>query len=249
MKRKNKKNDTHQIQQNNKPAGRTIKRKLFKTLAIIIIAGLLGVLGFILEQVHRHSQWESPPLEPPSESGIQAAIHFYGDQVKELSQKYDLPYSYLMALIMLESSGRRNPHPRFEKGVYQKLKAVRDGRLSHYEDITQQDLRGMSDRQLRDLARSWGPFQIMGYKSLKMGISVHDLHNYKALENGIRWINKEYGNLLRQGRYRDAFHYHNTGHVIPRSGKIYTTDPYYVEKGIKYMKIFEQLSNNHKVSK
>ncbi len=246
MKRKNIKNDTLQIPQNNKPTARSIKRKLLKILARIIIAVLIGILGFFLEQVHRHSQWESPPLEPPSESGIQAAIHFYGDQVKELSQKYDLPYSYLMALIMLESSGRRNPKPRFEKGVYNKLKAVRDGRLSHYENITQQDLLGMGDRQLKDLARSWGPFQIMGYKSLKMDISVHDLHNYKALENGVRWINKEYGNLLRQGRYRDAFHYHNTGHVIPHDGKTYTTDPYYVEKGIKYMKIFEQLSKSTK---
>ena len=144
---------------------------------------------------------------------------------------------------MLESSGKRNPHPRFEKWVYLKLKAVQQGRLSHYENITRQDLKGLTDKQLRDLAKSWGPFQIMGYKSLKMGISVYDLNNYHALENGIRWINNEYGNLLRQGRYADAFHYHNTGHVIPRNGKIHTTDPTYIEKGLKYMKIFDQLSS------
>ncbi len=226
-----------------------LRKKIIKALILIIIASILGTGLFLLEQIHRHNQWERPPLEPPSESGIQAAIHFYGKDVEKLSQKYNLPYSYLMALIMLESSGRRNPHARFERNVYLKLKAVRDGRLSHYENITRKDLQGMSDHQLRDLAKSWGPFQIMGYKSLKMGITVQDLHNYKALENGIKWINQEYGDLLRQGRYKDAFHYHNTGHIIPPSGKNYTTDPYYVEKGIQYMKIFEQLSKTKTKSK
>ncbi len=226
-----------------------LTHKYTKILAFIIIAAITGFLGFLLDQAGQAKQWVSPPMEPPAESGIKAALHFYGKDVKKLSQKYDLSYPYLMALIMVETSGKRNPRPRFEPHIYKKLKEVRDGKRDKFENITQKDLQGMSDHQLRQLAKSWGPFQIMGYKSLQLGISVKDLHNKNALENGIRWINQEYGDLIRQGRYRDAFHYHNTGHVLPRNGRSKTTDPYYIEKGMQYMKIFQELDKMQKTQK
>ena len=155
-----------------------------------------------------------------------------------------------MAIIMLASSGVRNPQPRFEPYIYRKLKAVQQGKLKKFEGITQRELYWLSDRQLRRLATSWGPFQIMGYKIYHLGISSPDeLNNRNAIKYGIQWINQDYGWLLRQHRYKDAFHYHNTGHVFPKDGKPRTTSPDYVYRGLKYMQIFKALEQREKQKK
>jgi len=44
---------------------------------------------------------------------------------------------------------------------------------------------------------------------------------------------------LREDRYKDAFHMHNTGHLYPKSGKPRTHDPYYVAKGLAHIEYFE----------
>ncbi len=152
-----------------------------------------------------------------------------------------------MALIMLESSGVRNPKPRFERHVYRALKAVKEGRRKDFEGITQRELRWMSDRDLKKLATSYGPFQIMGYKIYHLGISDwNDLNNRNAIKYGIQWINQDYGWLLRQHRYKDAFHYHNTGQLFPKDGVPRTTTPNYVDRGLKYMQIFRALDQQQK---
>jgi len=219
-----------------------IINKTIKVILIIILSVIIALIAYFIENKEKNEQWNMPPLEPPFQSGIQATIYYYSHDVEKLSTKYNLPYSYLMALIMLETSGEYLPKSRFEKHVYHKLKSLRDGKLSKYEDITQQDIQNLDNKTLKELATSWGPFQIMGYKSIKMNIPVNELYGDKALEYGVQWINKEYGYLLRQGRFADAFHYHNTGHIIPKNGKKFTTDPYYVDKGLKLMKTFKQLA-------
>ncbi len=208
----------------------------------MLVAVFIGSLGFLVQKKLVHRTWVRPPAEPTENYGIKAAIHFYGKEVKYYSQKYGLPYEYFMAIIMLESSGVRNPRPRFEPYVYRKLKAVQQGKLKQFEGITQRELYWLSDRQLRRLATSWGPFQIMGYKIYHLGISSpNDLNNRNAIKYGIQWINQDYGWLLRQHRYKDAFHYHNTGHLFPKDGKPRTTSPDYVYRGLKYMQIFRAL--------
>ncbi len=164
----------------------------------------------------------------------------YGKEVDVLSEKLNLPQDYIKALIMLECSGRKPANPRFEEHVYEKLKQVKMGQRIQYENITTAMLRHTSDNMLRQLATSWGPFQIMGYKSIQLKIKLHNLHGNNALYWGMKWISDDYGFLLRRGRYKDAFHFHNTGREFPANGESLTHDPKYVVHGLKYMKFFEE---------
>jgi len=159
----------------------------------------------------------------------------YGTKVDKIASEFNLPPEYLKALIILECSGRKEVSPRFEKGVFNKLKEVRDGKRGHYEGVKQNDINNASDAALKNLASSWGPLQLMGYKCFELGIRVKDLRGEKALYWGIKWINKEYGDFLRKEKYEEAFRIHNTGKP---SGKP-THDPNYVKKGLDYIDCFK----------
>lgn len=176
-----------------------------------------------------------------STGGKQYTIINYKKDVDFYAKKYNLPASYLLALITLESSGKKKIKPRFEKHVYTQLKALRDGKIKRFEDLTAKDLKGLSNKDLKKLAKSYGPFQIMGYKTIKMNIKVEDLEGDSAIKYGVEWINKEYGDILRAGNFKDAFHMHNTGHAFPADGKSKTHNPRYVEQGLEYMRYFSQL--------
>ena len=90
-------------------------------------------------------------------------------------QGFDLPEAYLLALIQLESGGRKPAGKRFEVHVYNRLVAVRDGKRERYEQITAADLMGANDEALRNLATSWGPFQLMGYKCIQLDVQLRDI--------------------------------------------------------------------------
>jgi hypothetical protein len=51
-----------------------------------------------------------------------------------------------------------------------------------------------------------------------------------------KWIQEEYGHFLTKKKWKDAFHYHNTGKRFPLNGRSRTHNPYYVSDGVKYMK-------------
>ena len=51
-------------------------------------------------------------------------------------EAFDLPEAYLLALIQLESGGRKPAGKRFEAHVHNRLVAVRDGKRERYEQIT-----------------------------------------------------------------------------------------------------------------
>ncbi len=173
-------------------------------------------------------------------AGIEYAKKNYEKDVQKYAKKYKISSAYLMALIMLESSGRKNIKPRFEKHVYYRLLKLRDGRIKHFENLTPADLKGFSNKRIREYAKSYGPFQIMGYKTIKMRISLNDLKGRNAIKYGVYWINKDYGYLLRQGKFMDAFHMHNTGRVYPQSGKPQTHNPKYVQYGMQYLRYFSR---------
>ena len=173
----------------------------------------------------------------------------YGREVDSLCKKLDLPSSYMKALIMLECSGDKPVDARFEEHVFARLQQVRDGKKKKLENLKTKHLRGMSDEALKNLARSWGPFQVMGYKSVQMKITIQDLRGEKAVYWGIKWINKDYGKLLRKKKYKDAFHFHNTGRHFPSDGESLTHDPQYVTRGLKYMEYFDNLKEKQSVEK
>ena len=162
----------------------------------------------------------------------------YGAQVKKYAAEVNINPAYLQSLMILECSGKKPAGKRFEKHVYQKLRQVRSGHRKSFENITKADLHDATDDALRNLATSWGPFQIMGYKCIHMNIKLGDLRGEKAVYYGVKWIDENYGNYLRKGKYRDAFHIHNTGHPYPKVGPPKTYDPSYVNRGLRYMKQF-----------
>jgi len=163
----------------------------------------------------------------------------YGEQVREISNEMDLPYEYLMALAVLECSGEKPSGQRFERHVFNELMKVKEGKRKKYEMATREKLESLNEDEIRALATSWGPFQIMGYKVFELDISIEDLSNDDdACYEGARWIKKQYGRYLKKKKWKDAFHIHNTGKRFPLSGKPQTHYPYYVSDGLRYMKFY-----------
>lgn len=162
----------------------------------------------------------------------------WGKDIERAAEKYKIPAAYLKALCMLESSGRKPVPVRFEKHVYTRLKLLKAGLRGPYEHVTRENLHNASDEAIQNLASSWGPFQLMGYKCLLLGIEVKDIRGEDAIDHGVRWIDLTYGKYLRQGRFEDAFHIHNAGRPLPASGKAATHDPRYIQKGLKWMRHF-----------
>ncbi len=163
----------------------------------------------------------------------------YGSEVSAEAVAQGLPYPYLMALIALECSGNRPCGTRFEPTRYEDLEAVRAGRKTRFENIRPADVHDATDPALTNLATSWGPFQIMGYKCIGLGVNVADIRGDQAVHHGMRWVAQDYGHLLEAGRHKDAFHVHNAGTLHPKTGPARTHDTAYVKKGLAHMAWFQ----------
>ena len=164
----------------------------------------------------------------------------YGKEIDELAKQFNIPTSYLKALILLECAGKKPVTSRFESHVYTQLKKVSVGQIAFYKGVATSDIRESIDQALRNLASSWGPFQLMGYKCIALGITVNDIRDEDTLYWSVKWINLTYGNYLREKKYNQAFHIHNTGKEFPDNGIAITHDPLYVEKGLQYMEYFQE---------
>ncbi len=165
------------------------------------------------------------------------------------AEKFSLPAEYIKALAVIECSGRKIIPPRFEKGVYEKLKLVKKSDTAKLENITHKLLKNTPDSVLRDMAKSWGPLQLMGYKCVWLNVDIEELKGEKILFYSVKWINETYGDYLRQEKYKDAFHIHNAGKPYPKNGKPNTFDPEYVKNGMKYMKYFQEQAVTKKIEK
>lgn len=227
------------------------KMKFLRTKWIIVTSILLLMSWLLWRYRYEVADWVRDKLgyempedpRPAGVSDLEWASTNYHDEIAELSKEYDVPYEYLMALLVLECSGEKPAGHRYEKHVFNQLKRVRDGKQSKFENIRQEHLKELDDEGLTNLATSWGPFQLMGYKVIPMGVNVHDIRSEEgAARYGVQWIKEEYGHFLKKKKWKDAFHYHNTGKRFPLSGKSKTHDPYYVSDGLKYMKYFSEHS-------
>lgn len=172
---------------------------------------------------------------------VEKTFENYGEQAIKAGEEYNIPPEYLLSLIVLESSGRKLIPQRFEPHVYRKLDAVARSKQPRLETVTPEDLRGLTDGELKQLASSWGPFQIMGYKSFEIDVDVEDLQGRRSVITGAKWIDKNYGKQLRNNQLKDAFHIHNTGKPYPLVGPPKTYHKDYVPKGLRYAEEFRAL--------
>ncbi|MFT7591814.1 MAG: hypothetical protein ACI9UJ_001743 [bacterium] len=204
-------------------------------IALVLIALLAGVL--VLKYKY-NLEYNAITVQ---KTVVEKTYLNYKEDVLVASKEYDLPPAYLLSLIVLESSGRKIVPQRYENHIYQKLDDVARSKKKSLEGIKPNDLHGLSDGELQKLASSWGPFQIMGYKCFEIDVSVEALQGKNAVKNGAKWINKNYGDYLRKGHFKDAFHLHNTGKPYPSIGPPQTYHKEYVPKGLKYVGEFEVL--------
>ena len=202
------------------------KRLLHFTGSIVV----LGVLTFGYLQYKGYTTDIKNSLKNKASSGD--AISNYSEEVERASVEFDLPYPYLMALLQLECGGRKPAGSRFEKHVFKRLKDVRDGNRESYENVTPRHLADASDAALKNLSTSWGPFQLMGYKCILLEVKIKDIRGPESVYYGAKWIDLAYGKKLREGKYKDCFHIHNTGRPFPSNGKPTTHDPQYIPRGI-----------------
>lgn len=213
------------------------------------IVWLLALMALILMAIAASLRWQSgPSLEskkgwqagPASKGALELTWDNYADQVMDAAEEFDLPPAYLLALITLECSGREPAGKRFESGVHKRLLDVQSGERRKYEQVKTAHLEDATPQAVENLATSWGPFQLMGYKCIGMDVNVSDIRGEEAVFYGAKWMNEEYGNRLRNEKFKDAFHIHNTGRKYPKVGPPRTHDPQYVEKGLERMAWFRK---------
>lgn len=220
-------------------AGNTAWRGIIFALAVVGLSLLMyqnkTYIIYYWKYLKNYSQTDTKT----SNTAVKRTLDNYGADADSVAKIFNLPANYLKALIVLECSGKKPTGKRFEAKVFQKLKEVKAGKRKRYENIKPKDLKNMSDAALRNLATSWGVFQLMGYKCFGLGIKIEAMRGEKSVYWGAKWINETYGKLLRKQKFKDAFHSHNTGQKYPKNGKPFTHDPEYVNKGLKYMKVFE----------
>ncbi len=213
-----------------------MKKKFFIWIYILF----LFPLAYLLFSDYIHY------LKYNRQGGPEMVLKNYGKVINMLSGRFNLPKDYLFALIMLESSGKKVIPVRFEKNIYRKLVLIQNGKIDGFEQIDKYTLKNISKKHLKKLACSYGPFQLMGYKIFELNTSLKQLQGKNNVFWALKWIDKNYGNFLRAGDYKNAFHIHNTGKKYPKSGKPETFDPDYVQKGLYYVKYYrKKLSNDH----
>lgn len=226
-----------------KKSMKKVRKRVQKTFnrVLLIAAAVLVVVGLVFGGYRIYTSAEED-LSELGENEIplvcERVEQNYGAEIDSCAKLLGMPPQYLKSLVCLECSGRTDLPKRFEKHIYRRLKKVRSGETAEYEGVTTAMIRDASDEALKNLATSWGPFQIMGYKCLHLNINVADLRGNDAVYWGVKWIAEEYGYLLKKGRYRDAFHYHNAGRIFPADGKARTYDKNYVPNGLDYMRYF-----------
>ncbi len=204
------------------------KNMKFRLQAILIISIILVNLQCI------------KPKKEKKLNSFQLTEKNYGKQIDKYSKKFLINKNYLKALIILESSGNLNPPHRFEKNIYDSLKKLQAGKIEKFENITPELVKNLSDTTLKEMASSWGPFQLMGYKCVILNTSIESIKGDDIFFYSVKWIDETYGHQVRIKSYKDAFHLHNAGKMYPDSGPPRTYHPDYVSNGIKYMKYYER---------
>lgn len=174
-------------------------------------------------------------------NGLEAVEINYGKQIDSAAQTHNINPDFLKALCMLECGGRKIVPSRYEPHIFTRLKAVKSGKIKEYGEIKHHQIKMMGDEALKNLASSWGPFQLMGVKAVQLDCNVVDLRGKQAVSFAVRWIDLEYGDEIREEHFKDAFHKHNTGQKYPLLGPPRTHDPNYVNLGLRFMDYYSRV--------
>ena len=182
-------------------SGNTAWRGIIFILLVLGLSFLMYQNKTFITYYWKHLKNYSQTETRTSPTAVERTIKNYGVAVDSAAKKFNLPANYLKALIILESSGMKPTGKRFEAKVYQKLKDLKAGKRKRFENIKTKDLKNMSDGALRNLATSWGVFQLMGYKCFGLKIKIEDMRGDNSVYWGAKWINETYGVLLRKKKF------------------------------------------------
>lgn len=213
------------------------QRDYSKVIRNIIFFVSICLLAYLLLKYKVSPTGNRNPIK--ERFALQSTYNNYYREIDSIAKSFDINTNYLLALAMLECSGRVDFEPRFEKHVFDDLKKARDTK-GNFGSISHKIISDAQDPALENLATSWGPFQLMGYQCIELGVNVADIRGKHAVYWGVYWIYKRYGKYLKKGDYENAFHIHNTGQPVSKSGIHTTYDPSYVNRGLKYMIYFEK---------
>lgn len=207
-----------------------IKKKYLFPVSGTLLIGLAGLI------IYNNAQ--KTDINASQKKILIIVVKNYKKNIDALATQFELPPSYLLSVIALESSGRKRVPARFERGIYNKLLRLKNGEIKQFENLKTKDVKKLSTAHIKALASSYGPFQIMGYKCFILNISLNTLKGKNHLFYAIKWINLTYGDILRAKKFKDAFHIHNAGSKYPDDGISKTYDPKYVTNGLKYENYF-----------
>ena len=163
----------------------------------------------------------------------------YYQEVDSIAKEFELSTPYLLALIVLECSGKKEIEPRFEAHIYKELKRARDTK-DRFGSMSYKKIKHCNNTDLQNLATSWGPFQLMGYQSIEMDVRLEDIKGSHSVYWGCYWIYKRYGKYLKKDELTNAFHIHNAGRPAPKNGEFETHNPNYIKNGLAYYAYFKQ---------
>lgn len=221
---------------------RSTRPAIIASIYVAVLSLGLGLIHNAYKDYLKKKYFKEINLEK-YQIGLEAVEINYGEAIKKQALKRNLNVNFLKALCMLECSGRKNVPSRFEPHVYQKLLIVKKNKGKFYEKIHHGQIKMLSDGAIRNLSSSWGPFQLMGIRSINLNCSVSDLRGPMAVEKALAWIDGEYGYLLKEQRFKDAFHKHNTGKLYPDFGPPKTYNPNYVNLGLRFMKYYSAIDS------
>ena len=143
-----------------------LRQKKNKIRKWFIAAILLIVLTFVVQKLYNRYIYTHSDANL---TAVERTWLNYSEDVKEVSTELNLPTNYLLALIALECTGRKEVPSRYESHIFNKLIKVRDGDIESFEGIVQGDIINSNDDALKNLASSWGAFSTHGLSVFASG--------------------------------------------------------------------------------
>lgn len=164
-------------------------------------------------------------------------LHLYHSlhpEIQRAAKGTDISPEYMAALISIESSPPGNrASERFEPNVYQHLlKLKKDG--TSWGGLSRSAVSNYSDKQLKELATSFGLVQIMGYHCIQLGCEVAELRGDYQLQWAAAYMQFHYAKQARRRDWSACFRIHNTGRP---NGRPHRSD--YVERGLIRMQYYK----------